>query len=683
MKKFLSFLLTFVMLFSLTMPAMAAEVTGDTGNDVTANFNPGAIEITGMEYIGDEATYDADSNTYTVVIPADTTNNANLSVKLVGTNLDLAEGSTHLQVKSINSSSEDVVIHETDSLIWGDFIMYWSTRVDGFWCTYQYSNDGGTTWSDEILRTEVKHGYSVTVNESENGFVTADKTLVAPGDTVSLNVSPVDGYMLDTLTVMNGETEVEVTNNSFTMPAGAVTVTAAFKEAPVYYSVTVNEPENGTVTVDPDKYTEGETVTLTVNPVSGYKLSQLTVMNGETPVEVTPSENNTYTFTMPEGDVTVNVTFEKITYAINIGTFEGGSVSSDVATAAEGDTVTLTVATTGIYQLKSITVKYGEDQTVDFTESSTVTGIYKFLMPASDVTVEATFEEVRIVAADLVWGSLAYTYTDADGWKNESSDANAGTVTVTNTGNVPFNTKATYLAEIDYMNIRGTFDNGATTLAAGENQSFKLTLHNRPKRILNGQKIGTVTVHISETEFTDYVTVTNEQELLNALVDGGTIKFSNDINVTSIDVLTIDSDVTIDLNEFTFDGIRFDIPENTTLDISNGTVAIRLDNYGELTVRNCTLDQSAYSMVNKAGTTRISSSALHGVVYVEDGTVELGADVTLNEGISGYIGLWCVEEGASIVCHFDPSNYLYTHEYINIEHNVTNNGDGTWTVTAK
>ena len=66
------------------------------------------------------------------------------------------------------------------------------------------------------------------------------------------------------------------------------------------------------------------------------------------------------------------------------------------------------------------------------------------------------------------------------------------------------------------MNIRGTFDKGVTTLAAGESLSFKLTLHNRPTRILNGQKIGTVTVHISQTDFEDVVTVTSEQELLNA-----------------------------------------------------------------------------------------------------------------------------------------------------------------------
>ena len=48
MKKFISFLLTFVLLFSLTMPAMAAEVTGGNSGDVSASFNPGTIEFTGI-----------------------------------------------------------------------------------------------------------------------------------------------------------------------------------------------------------------------------------------------------------------------------------------------------------------------------------------------------------------------------------------------------------------------------------------------------------------------------------------------------------------------------------------------------------------------------------------------------------------------------------------------------------
>ena len=69
MKKFLAMLLTFVMLFSLSMPAMAAEVTGNTEGEVSGTFNP-EIAFTGFTYISDEIyTYDESTNTYTVIIP--------------------------------------------------------------------------------------------------------------------------------------------------------------------------------------------------------------------------------------------------------------------------------------------------------------------------------------------------------------------------------------------------------------------------------------------------------------------------------------------------------------------------------------------------------------------------------------------------------------------------------------
>ena len=55
-------------------------------------------------------------------------------------------------------------------------------------------------------------------------------TFVAAGWTVNLNVTPADGYMLDELTVTDGEDNpVNVENNAFTMPASAVTVNATFK----------------------------------------------------------------------------------------------------------------------------------------------------------------------------------------------------------------------------------------------------------------------------------------------------------------------------------------------------------------------------------------------------------------------------------------------------------------------
>lgn len=61
MKKFLSFLLIFVMLFSLAMPAMAAEgdptISGGNTGNVSGTFDPGTIEFTGIQVYEDNADY--------------------------------------------------------------------------------------------------------------------------------------------------------------------------------------------------------------------------------------------------------------------------------------------------------------------------------------------------------------------------------------------------------------------------------------------------------------------------------------------------------------------------------------------------------------------------------------------------------------------------------------------------
>ena len=75
------------------------------------------------------------------------------------------------------------------------------------------------------------------------------------------------------------------------------------------YTITLSEAENGTVT-GPDTACEGDTVTLTVTPDSGYGLSSLTVMDADNN-EITVTDNK---FTMPEGNVTVTAAFSEITY---------------------------------------------------------------------------------------------------------------------------------------------------------------------------------------------------------------------------------------------------------------------------------------------------------------------------------------------------------------------------------
>ena len=81
---------------------------------------------------------------------------------------------------------------------------------------------------------------------------------------------------------------------------------------PRYDVTTPSKPENGSVTVDPERARSGSRVTVTVTPDSGYKLGELVVTdrNGKK-LELTDKGNGQYTFTMPSGKVEVAAEFVK------------------------------------------------------------------------------------------------------------------------------------------------------------------------------------------------------------------------------------------------------------------------------------------------------------------------------------------------------------------------------------
>ena len=78
------------------------------------------------------------------------------------------------------------------------------------------------------------------------------------------------------------------------------------------YPPVVEQPEHGTVTISPDAPHKGDTVTITPQPEDGYQVDQVIVtdQNGKE-VEVTPKEDGSYTFTQPDGKVTITVTFKE------------------------------------------------------------------------------------------------------------------------------------------------------------------------------------------------------------------------------------------------------------------------------------------------------------------------------------------------------------------------------------
>lgn len=81
-------------------------------------------------------------------------------------------------------------------------------------------------------------------------------------------------------------------------------------------------------------------------------------------------------------------------YAVGVKPdLEGGNVSADLIKAKEGDLVTLTVTPAEGYELDRLVVKQGETEI-------TVSDDNKFIMPAGDVIVNATFKPKTSTALD-------------------------------------------------------------------------------------------------------------------------------------------------------------------------------------------------------------------------------------------------------------------------------------------
>ena len=105
-------------------------------------------------------------------------------------------------------------------------------------------------------------------------------------------------------------------------PGAEVTITADTTFTAVWtyippanpnYRIDIPAAEGGTVTADPAAAKAGAKVTLTATPDEGYAVGTITVTDrfGDA-VKVTENADGTYTFTMPNGQVTVTATFVQV-----------------------------------------------------------------------------------------------------------------------------------------------------------------------------------------------------------------------------------------------------------------------------------------------------------------------------------------------------------------------------------
>ncbi|MCL2300474.1 MAG: hypothetical protein FWC27_10070, partial [Firmicutes bacterium] len=164
----------------------------------------------------------------------------------------------------------------------------------------KFTMPAGTVEIKAVFEAIFSATYTVTVNNGTGGGSYAAGATV----TITANAAPAgqefDKWVATGVTLRNPS----VASLSFTMPVGAVTVTATYKALPPSaYVITVTSGGNGTASASAASATQGTEITLTATPDSGYQFKEWQVISGG----VTVTGNK---FTMPASNVIVKAIFE-------------------------------------------------------------------------------------------------------------------------------------------------------------------------------------------------------------------------------------------------------------------------------------------------------------------------------------------------------------------------------------
>lgn len=190
-------------------------------------------------------------------------------------------------------------------------------------------------------------------------------------------------------------------------------------------------------------YIKDDTVTLTVEK-EGTDIVTVTAKNGDTDVALTEVQEaaqdeaaaqattekakTVYTFTMPDGDVTISVAKNAKTYEVKVadgvtnGKLEITDPKADLDKVTAGTTITVVATPATGYTVKAGSVKAtytddkGEEQTVTATADTEKANTYTFAMPAGNATVSAEFEKVKeyTVKVNPVEGEVATVTVNPD-----------------------------------------------------------------------------------------------------------------------------------------------------------------------------------------------------------------------------------------------------------------------------
>lgn len=271
-----------------------------------------------------------------------------------------------------------------------------------------YTIDNYDPYTDSYGYYEITPQY-----DSAKGSVTLSRNRANYGDNVTVQIYPAAGYRINTVFVQDYE-GVRNYGDAYMIQfdcRGDTVVEVSFIEVGtgMYELGYVDYPDN-TVRVsftDSRGYAissanQGDTVTMTVNTVSGYKIKSVAYSNSLGYITggyySYDSTQFSYTFTMEARDTYFTINTEATgAYSISVSSANSyyGSVSikNGIEKANYGDTVTFTVRPAYQYILKSVSVYTNDSyrQSIQVTRDKYDWNTFSFTMPNASVVIAPTY----------------------------------------------------------------------------------------------------------------------------------------------------------------------------------------------------------------------------------------------------------------------------------------------------
>ena len=192
----------------------------------------------------------------------------------------------------------------------------------------------------DYVTTISSSAVTVTFNAGANGTcATASLTETAAGAGVTLPACVANaGYVFVGWSTSETPTSANAGQAGETYyPSADCTLYAYYKQQ---YTVTIVEPENGTIEVkhgenvvtSGEKFVAGDVLTITATPAAGYKFRNLQVEDGTTH---TYTASNVKEWTMDEADITISANFDEITYSTITKVVNGVPTTEQVENGTE------------------------------------------------------------------------------------------------------------------------------------------------------------------------------------------------------------------------------------------------------------------------------------------------------------------------------------------------------------